>query len=83
MRMHYVLIILALTFIQGHTDLNGETNKCSIILETVQAMVCHVCCEDSPTKGLYFLSSINLPFIQGPDCWALKTKLSINYLSQT
>ena len=36
--MHNVLIMLALTFIQGHTDLNHEHNKCSIISETVQAM---------------------------------------------
>ena len=38
MRMHHMLIILTLTFIQGHTDLNHENNKCLIILETVQAM---------------------------------------------
>ena len=38
MRMHHVLIILTLIFIQGHTDLNHENNKCSIISETFQAM---------------------------------------------
>ena len=38
MRMHHVLIILTLTFIQGHTDLNHENNKCSIISDAVQAM---------------------------------------------
>ena len=38
-RMHHVLIILTLTSIQGHTYLNHENNKCSIISETVQAMV--------------------------------------------
>ena len=38
MRIHQVLIILTLTFIQGHTDLNHENNKYLIILETVQAM---------------------------------------------
>ena len=37
-RMHRMLIILTLTFIQGHTDLNHENNKCLIISETVQAM---------------------------------------------
>ena len=37
--IHYMLIILTLTFIQGHTDLNHENNKCSIILETVQAIL--------------------------------------------
>ena len=28
MRMHHVLITLTLTFIQGHTDLSHENNKC-------------------------------------------------------
>ena len=31
MRMHHVLITLTLIFIQGHTDLNYENNKCLII----------------------------------------------------
>ena len=38
MVMHRLLIILTLTFIQGHTDLNHENNQCSIISETVQAI---------------------------------------------
>ena len=38
MRMHHVLIILTLTFIQGYTDLNHENNKCLIISETIEAM---------------------------------------------
>ena len=38
MRMHHVLIILTLTFIQGHTYLNGEHYKCWIISEPVQVM---------------------------------------------
>ena len=38
MVMHYVLIIWTLTFIQGHTDLNHDNNKCLIISETVQAV---------------------------------------------
>ena len=37
-RMHQVLIILTLPFIQGHTDLNYDSNKCSITSETVQAV---------------------------------------------
>ena len=37
-RMHHVLIMLTLTFIQGHTDLKHENNKCSISSETVQAV---------------------------------------------
>ena len=48
-----MLIILTLTFIQGHTDINQENNKCQIISETVQAMrlMPIVCCEDSLNKG--------------------------------
>ena len=38
MSMHHVLLILTLTFIQGHTDFNHENSKCLIIPETVQAM---------------------------------------------
>ena len=37
-RMHYMLIILTLTIIQGYRHLNHENNKCLIISETVQAM---------------------------------------------
>ena len=35
-RIHHVSIISTLTFLQGHTDLNRESNTCSISLETVQ-----------------------------------------------
>ena len=38
MKMHHVLTILTLTFIQGHTALTHETNKCLIISETSQAI---------------------------------------------
>ena len=38
MLMHCVLIILTLTFIQGHTDINHKNNKCLIISEIIQAM---------------------------------------------
>ena len=38
MLMHHVFIILTLTFIQGHTDLNDEHNKWSIISESAQAL---------------------------------------------
>ena len=37
MKMHHVLIILTLTFTQGHTYLNRENNKCSIMSETAEA----------------------------------------------
>ena len=36
--MHDMLIILTLTFIQGHTALNRENNKCLISSENVQAI---------------------------------------------
>ena len=36
LRMHLVLIVLTLTFIQGHIDLNDENNKCLIISESVE-----------------------------------------------
>ena len=38
MLMHHVSIILNLTFIHGHTDLSHESNKCLIILETIEPM---------------------------------------------
>ena len=38
MRMHHVLIILTLIFSYGHTDLNHENNKCSIISGIIHAM---------------------------------------------
>ena len=38
MGMHHVLIMLTLTFIQGHTDLDHENNKCLNISEIIQAM---------------------------------------------
>ena len=33
-----MLVILTLTFTQGHIDLNHDNNQCSLSLETVQAM---------------------------------------------
>ena len=39
MIIHHVLTILTLTFIQGHTDLDLENNKCLIISENIQAML--------------------------------------------
>ena len=38
MVMQHVLIILTLTVIQGHSDLNRENKQCSILSETVQAI---------------------------------------------
>ena len=50
----HVLIIykLTFTFIQGHTDLNHENTKC-LIISNYSSNAHQVCCEDSPTKGLY------------------------------
>ena len=39
MRMHHMLIILTLAFIQCHTALNHENNKCLLISEAIQAML--------------------------------------------
>ena len=36
--MHHVLIILTLIFIQGHTYVNHENDRCSILSETIQAL---------------------------------------------
>ena len=36
--IHHVLVILTLSFIQGHTDLNRGNHTCSIISEPVQAI---------------------------------------------
>ena len=38
MIMQHVLIILTSAFVQCHTDLDHENDKCSIMSETVQAM---------------------------------------------
>ena len=37
MRMHLVLVILTVTFLQGHTNLNHENNECFLIYETFHA----------------------------------------------
>ena len=55
--MHHRLIIEILTFIQGHTDLNHENNKCTIISETIQAMLIKFAVYDSLTKGLQLIFS--------------------------
>ena len=36
--MHHIISYIDLTFIQSHTYLNQENNKCLIISETIQAM---------------------------------------------
>ena len=54
MGLHHVLIILTVTFIQGHTDFNLENKKCLIISETVSNPH-QICSKHSQTKGLHNL----------------------------
>ena len=71
MRMHLVLIILILTFIQGHTDLNHENNKCLIISETIQAMPIKFALKIARLK-------VHMTFIQGHKCLKLDYFLTFN-----
>ena len=74
MRMHHVLMILTMTFIQGHTDLNHENNKCSIISETFQAMP--IMCTVKIVQLKVYLtiaSPMTLTFTQGHNCAAVLT----------
>ena len=59
MTTHRVLIILTLTFIQGHTYLKHEDNKIDYF-KNVSSNAHQVCCEDCPTKGLYVCQSDEL-----------------------
>ena len=69
MRMHQVLIILTLTFIQGHTDLTHENNKCFIISETVQAMPIKFAVKIVRLKVYMTIASLmTLTFTQGHNC---------------
>ena len=64
-RMHHVLIILTLIFTQGHTDLNHEKNKCSIISETFQAMSFTFCVNIVRLKCYtIFASPMTLPSLE-------------------
>ena len=54
MRMHHMLIILTLIFIQSRTDLNIENNKCLIISE----IDCHL-----PQRSCFFFRSYLLDFL--------------------
>ena len=81
--MHHVSIILTLTFIQSHTDLNHKNNKCLIISETIQAM---------PTKfavktvqlNVYrtIASPMTLTFIQGQAHLKFDNFFKLQYLGQ-
>ena len=69
MVMHYVLILLTLTFIQGHTDLNHENHKYLITSETVQAMPINFAVKIVCLK-IYVIvfSPMPLLFTQGHNC---------------
>ena len=68
-RMHRVLIILTLTFIQGHTDQNHENNTCLIISETIQAMPITFAVWIVQLKVYMTIASLlTLTFIQGHKC---------------
>ena len=66
MRMHHVLIILTLTFIQGHTDFNHKNNKCLIISERYRVMPIESVVEIVRLKVFIILASpVTLTFTQG------------------
>ena len=71
MRMHHVIIMLTLIFIQGHTDLNHENNKCLIILEMFQAIPIKFAVKIvqlKPKVFIIFASPMTLTFTQGHNC---------------
>ena len=68
MRMHRVLVIVTLTFIQGHTDQNHE-NKCLIISKTTQAMPIKFAVKIVQLKVyLAIASPMTLTFIHSHKC---------------
>ena len=69
MRMHDVLIILTLTFIQGQTDRNHENYQCMIISETVKAKAITFAGKTVRLKVYVTTASpMTLTFIQGHKC---------------
>ena len=64
MRMHHVSIILTLTFVQGHTDLNKNKIKSSIISEAFLGMLIKFAAQIVRQK----VYNITLAFIQGHNC---------------
>ena len=66
MRLQHVLIILTLTFIQGHTDLSHENKQCSIISKTVEATHITIAVKIVQLKvHMTIASPMTLTFIQG------------------
>ena len=69
MGMHHVFFILTLTFIQGHTDLNHENNKLSIVSQTFQAVFV-IFGVNIVRLRVYIIvaSSMTLTFTEGYNC---------------
>ena len=65
LRMHHVLIILTLTFIQVHTHLNHENTTYSIIWQTVQALPIKFAVKIVRLKVNIIASRITFTFTQG------------------
>ena len=92
-RMHHVLILLTLPFIQGHTDRHHEHNKGSIMSDTIQAMPTTFAVQIVRLKvHMTIAGPMTLTFIQGHKCVSnLTTFLTYNisdnnyvsYYSQT
>ena len=60
-RMHDgLIIILTLTFIQGHTYLNHENDQCSIISETVQAIPINFVVKILRLKVVYIINRFSV-----------------------
>ena len=77
--MHHVLIILTLTFIQGHIYLNHENNKCVVISETIEAIPIKFAVKICRRKVniIFFLSQMTLLFTQGHNCVSNLTKFNL------
>ena len=67
-----MLIILTSTFIQlGHIDLKHETNTCSIISGTIQAMPIMFAVKMVRLKVYMTIANpMTLPFIEGHKCFS-------------
>ena len=67
--MHHMLIILALTFIQGHINLIHENNTFFIISETLQAVLIKFAVKIVRLKvWMIFSQSDGLALTQGHNC---------------
>ena len=77
MRTHRVLVIVTLTFIQGHTDQNHE-NKCLIISESIQAIPIKFAVKIVRLNVYMTIASpITLILIQGHNCFSNLTTFEL------